>query len=192
MAFAWRMGMGWQAAGGVVNVVAMAGLLRGEAARLPLQNVVALGVVSMGLGAAGEGWMARVGGAVGEPVELARWATGWPVAWLGARAMARRMGGTGLAWRTLALGVLMLPGWDGVVRAWVGVGEGVGVWGWVAAMLGRAAWMPAGMVLLAPWWIRKQMSPPRPVPWLTPWLGPGAVVVQGLLGAWATWAGPGR
>ena len=177
--WSWAQGVGILA-----NLMAGACLLRGERARLPLQNVVALGVLSAGLGLGLEwvtlGWAPPV---PASPAWLA-WASGWPVSWLGARAMARCVPGPGLARRTLLAGVLLMPGWDRVGIAWQegGVMHGLGMGS------ARVAWTVACLGLLAPWWIRKQLSPASPMsPWI-PWCAPLALVARATAwvhgGAW--------
>lgn len=140
----------------MANVLATALLLWGERRRLPRQNVAALGCVTVALGVGFEWGMARaLGGGLTSGVQLA---TCWPVAWLGARFLARRITAPGgpLAVRTLAFGALLLPGAGDVAsrmveQGWPGVGLG-------AARLG---WMLVGFLALAPWWIRKPLSAPR-------------------------------
>lgn len=156
----------------MANGIAAGLLLWGERRRLPRQNVAALGCVTVVLGVGFEWGMARALG-VGLPsgVQLA---TCWPVAWLGARVLARRITSPGgpLAVRTLAFGALLLPGAGDVAtrmveHGWPGVGLG-------AARLG---WMLVGFLALAPWWIRKPLSAPRPV---LPFVEATAILATGL------------
>lgn len=145
-----------EATAAMANVLAAALLLWGERRRLPRQNVAALGCVTVALGVGFEWGMARaLGGGLTSGVQLA---TCWPVAWLGARALARRITAPGgpLAVRTLAFGALLLPGAGDVASRMVEHG-----WPGVGLAAARIGWMLLGFVTLAPWWIRKPLSEPR-------------------------------
>lgn len=153
------MGTGGEAAAAMANAVAMTVLLWGERRRLPMQNVAALGCIAAALGVGSEWGMARALGTGSS--SWVQWAMCWPVTWLGARVLARMITPTGgpLAVHTMAFGSLLLPGvgdaaWRMAEQGWPGVGL-------AAARLGS---MLLGLLALAPWWIRKPLSAPRPVP----------------------------
>lgn len=173
-----------EATAAMANVLAAALLLWGERRRLPRQNVAALGCVTVALGVGFEWGMARaLGGGLTGGVQLA---TCWPVAWLGARVLARRITAPGgpLAVRTLAFGSLLLPGAGDVAsrmveHGWPGVGLGVA----------RLGWMLVGFLALAPWWIRKPLSAPRTAP---PFAGASAVLAMVLHASLAPGVPAGR
>lgn len=145
-----------EAMAAIANAFATTLLLWGERRRLPMQNVAALGLLAVALGAGFEWGMARACG-MGSLGWIPR-AAGWPVAWLGSRALARGVTAPGgpLAVRTLAFGTLLLPGVGEVAwRMAEPGGQGVGL---AAA---RLVWMLLGFLALAPWWIRKPLSAPR-------------------------------
>ncbi len=162
------------------NAAATACLLWGERMRLPLQNVVALGVVSAVLGGALE-WGLAASGPSGWA--WTRLATGWPVAWLGARAIARRSAQGSLAARSMVLAALLSPGLGGTQGAWA-----------------RLGWVALGLLALAPWWIRKPLAPHEPPPRIAAWSAVAAAMAHGMagvangtrpgLGGWLAVAGP--
>lgn len=178
------MGTGWEAAAAMANAVAMTVLLWGERRRLPMQNVVALGCITAALGLGFEWAMARALG-TGSTSWVQR-AMCWPVTWLGARVLARRITPPGgpLAVHTLAFGALLLPGvgdvaWRMAEQGWPGVGL-------AAARLGS---MLLGLLALAPWWIRKPLSAPRPV---LPFVEATAILATGLQASVAPGVPAGR
>ena len=172
------MGTGWEATAAMANAVAMTVLLWGERRRLPMQNVVALGCIAAALGLGFEWAMARALG-TGSTSWVQR-AMCWPVTWLGARVLARLITPPGgpLAVHTLAFGALLLPevgdvAWRMAEQGWTGVGL-------AAARLGS---MLLGLLALAPWWIRKPLSAPRPAPSFSGGIAILAALVHGAVAA---------
>lgn len=157
--------------------MAWCALLWCERQRLPLQNVAALGVISMGLGMAMEWGITHGAGNAAWGPDGWRMATSWALAWLGARAMARCMGAGGLGRRTLLLGLLFLPGLErlAMISDWPGAAREAG---WLAV---RGVAMASGFLVLGPWWIRKQASSSRPAPWFAGWIAPTVAMVHAML-----------
>lgn len=159
-----------------IDLAGIALLLGGESRRLPLQNVVALGMLApaASLGAAG---VARLAGSSPDPLAATALASAWVV--LAARPIARwpGPGPTHLFVRTVAFAWILH-----LARCWPSLRPSP------AAAALQLALDPVVLLLLAPWWIVKPLAPRTVEPawhFAAPLTLAAHALHRGLHGAWA-------
>lgn len=160
----------------VIDLVGIALLLGAESRRLPLQNVVALGMLApaASLGAAA---LSRLAGGSPDPLAATALTGAWVV--LAARPLARLPGPgpTHLFVRTLAFASVLH-----LARCWPSLRSTPGV----SAL--QLALDPVVLLLLAPWWIAKPLAPRIVEPawhFAAPLILATHALHRGLHGAWA-------